>query len=176
MMKRNVLIVAAVMLLFSFVAIIGCKPNKAIQYNDNLINHQQKVIAKMIDLSKTFVKKDRVSMSMKLTELEEEIDEAIAAVTKTPGYEGNTDLRDALLDLLEFYKEICGNEYRDMIEIIGSGSISQTDMSHLQEMEREITEREMELDEQLAKVQKEFARKHNIRIEKNKLQKEIDNM
>jgi hypothetical protein len=68
-MKRNVLIVAAVMLLFSFVAIIGCKPNKAIQYNDNLINHQQKVIAKMIDLSKTFVKKDRVSMSMKLTEL-----------------------------------------------------------------------------------------------------------
>jgi hypothetical protein len=80
------------------------------------------------------------------------------------------------LDLLEFYKEICGNEYRDMIEIIGSGSISQTDMSHLQEMEREITEREMELDEQLAKVQKEFARKHNIRIEKNKLQKEIDNM
>ncbi len=116
-------------------------------------------------------------MSLGLKKLQDVIDEAIVKVEGIPDYKGNSDLKNALLDLLDFYKAIASEEYKEMIDILGrQGAITQSDIDYLQSMQDNITEREGELDKELARAQSEFAKKHDIKIERNKLQDKIDNM
>ncbi len=131
----------------------------------------------MIALSKTFEKGEPGQMSMKLKDLREEIDLAIAGVSSIKDFKGDTELRDALLALLKFYKSISADQYKEMIRIIGQKSgTTQADVEKLQQMQNEISQQENGLDKRLAEAQKEFSRKHNIRVKKNELQEKIDKL
>jgi hypothetical protein len=179
MMNKNIVKVVSVLIGLAVLYFVrgGFGGGEAIKYNDKLINYQGKVITEMIKLSKIFQKKDPVEMNLGLKRLQDTIDNAIEKVEAIPGYEGNTDLKDALLDLLDFYRDISAEEYAEMINIIGRGNdITQSDIDYLQKMQDSITEREKELDEELARAQSEFAKKHNIEIRKNTLQDQIDKM
>jgi hypothetical protein len=178
-MKKNIssVLLAVVVGVVYFLVKGGLGGGPAVKYNNKLIESQSKVINQMISLSKTFQKKNPVVMSMGLKKLQNTIDDVIKDVEAMPDYEGNIDLRDAILDLLDFYKDIAAEEYEEMIEILGrQGEITQSDVDYLQTMQKNITEREDELDRELESAQSEFAKKHNIKIEKNKLQDKINNM
>jgi flagellar motor component MotA len=178
-MKRVTAVIAAGLLALSLVVVAGCGSGSgAIAYNDKIIKLQNNVVKEMIALSQTFTKKDHAEMMGKLKELQDEIDDSIEGLTAMDGYEGDTSLRDAVKELMEFYKDITANEYKEMIDIIGRTSppITQTDISKLQQMQQDITARENLLDAKLGRIQTEFATKHGIQIKANELQKKIDDM
>lgn len=161
------------------VVVYGCngESSGAIQYNDSIINQQSNVVNKMMELVDTFKRKDHAEMTGKLIELNQTLDQSITAVKAMDGYKGDTSLRDAILELMTFYKEIFSNEYKDMIDIIGSDvPPSADDISRLQEIQEDVSSREKVLDNKLSQVQKAFADKYNIMIKKNELQKKIDDM
>lgn len=177
-MKRVVLTWCLCVLLIAFFSTLGCSNSGALDYNNELIAQQGKVIEGMINLTKTFENPKAETMSAKLDELSKVIDEAIESVSKMKGYEGDTSLRDVVLELLQFYKDISANEYREMIGILGrvDGPITQQDLDRMASMNQDISSREVVLDEKLAKIQQAFAKKYNFTLARNEKQDEIDAM
>lgn len=179
-MNRVHTVIVVVLTVLSMVVALGCSGGEAggaIVYNDSIINHQNKVVNKMMALVETFGRKDHAEMTGKLGELNEALDKSITAVKAMEGYKGDTSLRDAIAELMEFYKDIFSNEYKEMIDIIGSTTpLGPDDVTRMQTIQKEVAVREKVLDDNLARVQREFAQKYNIQIKKNELQKEIDNL
>ena len=93
-------------------------------------------------------------------------------------FKGNFRLRDGAIALFEFYQSIAANEYPEIINILslGAENISDTDRDRLLEIQKDITEREAELDKELQAAQKEFALLYGIDIKRNEYQDKIDNM
>ncbi|MCP5051719.1 MAG: hypothetical protein GY940_31425 [bacterium] len=174
-MKRVKLIVLIGAVVFSGLAIAGCGSNEARAYNNQLVRYQTRVITKMMGLRNTINRGDPVATSYKLQELQELLENTIAEVSGMPGFEGNTAMRDAMLDLLNFYKSLSENQFKEITEILrGRSSLTRTDSDYIQKLMEEITEEEMELDEEMSRVQQEFADKYNFRTKKNPLQKELE--
>lgn len=159
-----------------FLTGLGCSNTKALEYNNELIGYQGRVIEKMVELTKTFDTGNSATMIPKLKELGKVIDEAIAGVTGMKGFNGDSSLRDVVLELLKFYKDISTNEYSEMITIIGrtNGPITQADLDRIHEIDQDITKRETLLDEKMTKIQQAFAKKYKIELIHNEKQDEID--
>jgi hypothetical protein len=157
---------------------VNCGSSAAINYNDQIVDFQGKIIEKMLDLSGTFEKSNPDVMDAKLKALQLQIDESLAGLKQMKDFKGNIRLRDAAIALFEFYQSIASTEYPEIINILGLGAanITQSDQDRLLEIQKDITERESEFDKELQAAQKEFALVYGIDIKANKYQQEIDKL
>lgn len=158
----------------------GCQNStkSPVDYNNEIIDNQSKIIQKIINLSNSFDKRDANEMENLYQVLKKQIDESIDTISNLDEYEGNTQFRDASIKLFKFYQSVVGKEYREMIDILKKkdSELSQKDVDRIDALTIDISKREEGLDEEFAKVQKEFADKYNIQIQENILQKKIDKM
>jgi len=167
------------LLTLSFVLLQSCKPEKtmtAIEFNDAIIAEQSKIIQLTLDFAKT--------METDLDKCEEirlqtivQCDSSIAAIGRIESFEGGEALKSSALDMIQFYKDIYSNEFKTMIEILKKGeNITPEDIESLTKINEEITKREQVLDATFNNAQTEFAKKNNLNIGENALQKDIDEM
>ena len=64
-----------------------------------------------------------------------------------------------------------------MMEIIKKvEEITQDDLAQLEKIEADITNKEILLDDELAKAQEAFSKKHNVTLVENEIQQKIDNL
>ena len=151
---------------------------EALKYNNKIVGYQNKIIVKIIDLSKSLDKFNADEMDRKLTALQDQIDESLAGVKAMDGFKGNYRFRDAAIKLIEFYKDMCENEYSEMIEILkqGPSNITQSDITYMQELQASIEKTEAPLDREMQSAQREFAAEYKFKITQNKYQKELDKL
>lgn len=157
---------------------VNCGSSAAINYNDQIVEYQGKIIEKMLDLSNTFQGSNQAAMEAKLKALQLQIDESLAGLNQMKDFKGNTRLRDAAIALFEFYQSIAGTEYPEIINILnlGIGNITENEQQRLLEIQNDITKREAEFDNELQAAQKEFAMVYGIDIKANKYQDQIDKL
>lgn len=157
----------------------GCNNSaKALDYNNQLIQSQTIVMEKMLALTDTFEKSDPAAMSASLKALAQTIDRAITDVSRVAAFDGDTSLRDALLTLLKFYKQISDQEFQEIVGILGrvNPPVTQADVDRMNVINADITKREAVLDETLGKVQQAFAKKYKFEIAKHQLQDKVDQL
>jgi hypothetical protein len=64
-----------------------------------------------------------------------------------------------------------------MMAIIEKGEeITDEDLAQLEKIEADITNKEVLLDEELAKAQEAFSKKHNVTLVDNEIQQKIDDL
>ncbi len=150
----------------------------ATKYNDDIIGHQTKVIQKLLDLADSFKRRNPDEMNKKLTALQTQASQSADAVNQMEAFKGDSEFKNAVLDLLEFYETICAEEMPTMVEILSrpDSDIGREEIAMLKEIENRISLEEKEWDKKLQLAQLKFADKFGVKIRTNPIQKRIDNL
>lgn len=144
-------------------------------YNDKLISYQEKVAKTFIDMIQLISSGDKSQIDVAYANALRASAEAVEEIKIVGPYEGNDLFRQKLQVLLEFYKSIIENEYKEMLKILELGSeIKQTDLDRLKEIQDSITRREAILDKEMSNAQKAFSEKYGIQLKENQYQNDLD--
>jgi hypothetical protein len=146
-----------------------------VEYNDAIIGEQTKIYKIMLRMADYFSKDLKKADKVRL-ELVDQCQKSIDFLKKLPAYEGDKDFRDAGVALFTFYKEISEKEYKEIIDILKKEQIEPADVEVLRKLEEQITKREKPLDDAFQAAQQAFAKKHNLSLYENEIQKEIDKL
>lgn len=163
--------------LFAVLFLTSCKTNdsdftSALDFNNYIVNKQSEIVRPMINLMSS---EDPAIMKEELVKLQAIIDANITEVKAKKPYKGGEEMKTAYLDLVTFYQETAGNDYREMIDILAE--ILDGDLSNygrLEELSVEVGEKEVPFDQKFQHAQEAYAQSHNLRITDNSLQQEID--
>ena len=154
-------------LLFA-VTIASCKyfnQDSAIKYNDNIVLLQDKIHIKMTALGNSFSTKDSVEINKNLQALKTTSDSAIAVVGGLSGIDGDTQLKDAALNLFKFYRKLADVEFAQEGAIFCKEEITADDMKVLNDIVESVTKEEKPLDDALGEAQNNLAKKYNFKLE-----------
>jgi len=152
------------------------KITEPVEYNDKIVGYQNNIGYKMLAMNEYIGGEDsnkERAHSLRL-ELLQTTKESISGVQKMPSFQGNDELRQSAIELFKFYQRVVENEYKQMIDILYSEELSEDDIATLEEMVNKITIEEGTYDENFQAAQEAFAKKHNLELEENELQEEID--
>jgi hypothetical protein len=136
---------------------------QAARYNDRLVVLQMRVSKKMRAFNISLSKRRAEPMNQSLAELQAEISAAADEMADIPGFEGDKSLRNAHLDLMEFMEEICNAEFVTMVDYLTNPE-GETDDTEIDELEKRLKGEGQELENNLAKVQQDFAKKYNLKL------------
>lgn len=138
----------------------------AAKYNNKLFTLQYKAsehIVKFFELVKTG---DVAKITEAHTNVDKSLDKTIAKVAKFKAFEGDSSIKVAVLDWLKGYEKTFDNEYKQMLPLISKKSRTAEDNAKLNQMHDDLIVQEKSMDEKLAEIQKVFATKHNLTLEK----------
>lgn len=159
---------------FMFLQSCGTDSQKAIEYNDAIINEQTKIIdltLELVEMMDTDIEKCK---DIRL-EIVQQCDKSLVAIKALEGFEGSEKLKNSAIDLFTFYKKIYSNEYKQLFEILDKGeNITEEDLAYIENMEVDVTKQEEKYDKAFADAQQELATKFNFMIEENENQQKID--
>lgn len=148
------------------------------QYNDYIVTKQTEVMKNIMAFGQQ-VGTAPGEVLTKLPGYASEAEAAIKDIKGMPAYNDNTQMRDAAVDLFSFYADIFKNEYRQMAELAQSLSNTPATPEQTQEIQKlvdQVASKESVLDRNFQKAQKDFAKKNNLVIQENEMQKEIDKL
>ena len=167
------------LLTISFLLLQSCnsKPSMTpVEYNDTIIKEQAKIIELMFELVAKIETNLDECEAVRLKTIVQ-CDSSIQLVSKMEPFDGDASMRNTALDLFKFYKKAYENEYKEMIAILQLGDeITADDMARITLLNEELAKKETTFDAAFQGAQSAFAKKNNILIEDNKLQKKIDNI
>ncbi len=170
--------------LFSFALLIfvGCGETKkdtmdVKDYNDKLVAIQTSVVKSFLALTDAFSTGDKTKIDAAYAAALKATVDAVEAIKKEGPFEGDDTMRQKLQTLLEFYKSLAENEFKEMITIMAKyPNITPEEQNKLVEINNSITEREKKLDADFQVAHDAFAEKFGLRVVDNELQKEVDKM
>lgn len=165
-------------LLIALVLVAACNnTNKvsAVEYNDQIIEEQSKILRLMIDMAGSFDSDPAMTDKLR-QDIAKQCDNSIKLVSDMPPFSSDTKFKDTAIELFKFYKDISENEYVEMLAILSKEEILEQDLTRLDEIEANIAEREAVFDDAFQKAQKVFAKANNMDLYENEMQKEIDNL
>jgi hypothetical protein len=154
----------------------GVVYKSAVEYNDYIISRQSTLIKNVMDFVKVS-QTDLDSADKILDKNVAEISIMIKDLNGMPAYKGDSTLRNAAINLFQFYKRVFGNEYKKLIEIRRSGGDSTSEgVVEMNSIVERVTKEEESYDKSFHNAQKDFAEKNNMKLTGNELQKNIDQM
>lgn len=146
----------------------------AVDYNDSIVNEQNKIIEHILAMSNATY--DIVECDKHRLKIIEQCDSSLALVGAMNPFDGNSDLRDAALNLFKFYKDIASNDFKRILEILNMDEPADADYEELDQIDAKIAERELTLDASFQNAQKAFSEKHNLELLKNEYQDALDGL
>ena len=166
--------------------IIACKQSvkgengvvykSAVEYNDYIISRQSTLIKNVMDFVKVS-QNDLDSADKMLDKNVAELSIMINDLNGMPAYKGDSILRNAAINLFQFYKKVFSNEYKKLIEIRRNGGGATADgIAEMNGIVERITKEEESYDKNFHNAQRDFAQKNNMKLTDNEMQKNIDKM
>ncbi len=144
----------------------------AVEYNDIIVDEQNKIGQRIIDFNYAVESGEEMDMPLKL--ILEQIAVSIEVVEKVNPWEDGAALKNSALSLFRFYKSIVSKEYQEMVDILKKENIAESDVTRLDKLLADITEREAKLDADFSYQQEAFAKRWNIELTPSELQDELD--
>lgn len=145
------------------------------EYNDVIIGEQNKISKIMLDMANHFGT-DINKSDLLREDLVKQCQKSVTVLRELPAYEGDTKFRDAGIALYTFYGQISAMEYKEMIDILKKTDIQASDIERLTTLEKQITQREIPLDDEFQKAQAAFAKKYGFKLIENEYQDDIDKL
>jgi hypothetical protein len=166
--------------------LISCKHNTtttaeskyrtAVSYNDAIVGQQSKILNQIFQ----FVEVSDASLDSAdhlLDTYGKELEGIILDVKSMPPFKGDSSLRDAAISSFGFYRKIMGNEYKDIVRLRKEGANETKEgVEKLRDIVQHITDEEEGYDKNFRLAQQGFAKKYNITLTDNDMQKKIDKL
>lgn len=169
-MKKKLFGALPTAIIFILIWIFGGRlgGNPAVTYNNRIVGYHTSIAVKIVALLKSLEERNPKDMNKKLEALQLQITNSLIELSQMESFDGYTRLRDAAIAMCKFYKSIASNEIVEMIKILSyeDSFISQADISRLQDIKKEISDREAEYGYELQAAQKEFTKMHGIKSNK----------
>jgi len=121
--------------------------DEPIEYNDYIIGLQNEIGVEIQAFISAVTNDGKSDALASLNNLIAVIDKKITDLSNLSDFEGNTEFRDAGLELFKFYKSIAVNEYKEFVEIKFKEIADDDDNTKLEEIVKRIQENEKEYDE-----------------------------
>ncbi len=149
-----------------------------VEYNDSIIGFQERVIRKVLEFSQTFQNLSPSQKESKVNDILNEINNSIENLRNLGGFFGNVKLNDACLNWLNFYKSAFNNEYKEIIQIATKppNEITEKDIIRMDDLQKKVAKRELEIHKEFSDVQKEFYQQFDIKGKENKLDKQVEDI
>jgi len=143
-------------------------------YNDYIISRQTKVIRNIIELgNKAGISADTAYAL--LNQFSAQTDSVISEIKGMPPYRADSSFRNAAIRSFDFYKRLFDKNYRDILAIrLKGGDATEEGVKEIMDITEKIKREEEELDKELHSAQTVFAKKYNMTMRPNAIQKEID--
>ncbi|HPD64645.1 MAG TPA: hypothetical protein P5050_04560 [Bacteroidia bacterium] len=170
-MKQVQLIFASLLLsvvMLSFKSYSQPTFSTAIEYNDYIIDLQNKIVAGIQDFVTEVSEGDKTSAMNSLNNMIAIIDNCLKELNTMGPWESNTAFRDAAVELFKFYKSVGQNEYVEFVDIKFKPELTDDDYAKLQAIVDRISEKEKIYDEKFATAQQNFADEFGFTIEGSK--------
>lgn len=150
--------------------------SSSVRYNDFIINNQTAVYSKIVELVNCMDKCDDTELRNKYKEFGDEAKNALKQTKRLTDFNGNTEFRDKAIDLFNFYIEVYEDAYKELIEMVIKGDVTEKDQARMNKIVEEVTVKEEKLDAAFQAAQQKFADENDMQIIENDIQKEIDNL
>lgn len=144
-----------------------------VQYNDYIIERQTTLLEKIMkfaDVAKT----DLDVANKMLDEYAADASVMIKEIKGMPAFRKDTAFRQAAVNSFTFYKKAFSEYYKNIIIIRKEGADDAEDQ--LDKVLEKLTAEENRVDYAFRIAQQSFAAKNKMKLQENKMQKEIDNM
>ena len=138
----------------------------AVEYNDYIVGKQTDIavlINGLMDIINDTLSTaeqahaKRTSAIMKMNTIIED-------VKAMPDWKGNTELRDASVELFKFYRTCFQNEYKEMIDIVYKTDATDDDYARLDTLLAQVSEKEKPMDDKFAAAQAAFAKANGFTL------------
>lgn len=170
-MKKIVLICIAA------ISVASCSlldSKKATDYNNKIVEEQSKIIKSVFELVNVMQTSDSLHAQQKRAELVTIVDAAIKNA-HTLSYSGDDKgLKASYQKLLEFYKKTMSQDYTEIIAISFDKNADASAAQRVQEKVDAISTAESAIDKQFQDAQMAFAKEHNMKVQENELQEQIN--
>jgi len=160
--------ITLLLLLWSMSSCSYFKKDAAIKYNNVIVEIQSHILTRMDAFSQSFGVTDSVKIATELEALKSTLDSSISATKALKGFNGNTNLRDAAVQLFEFYQRTAVNDYVELINIFKKEDFNEADKAKVDEINARIGKEEGPYDEALQKAQEELATTYHFKMEEQK--------
>jgi hypothetical protein len=151
----------------------GVAYKNAVQYNDYIVGRQTKLMKNVLAFGKV-ADYNLDSAEVMLTDFVDETDKMITDIKGMPPYKGDSTLRDAAINSFTFYKRVFGKDYVDLLHIRKRGELGESDVTEMQGIVDKISKEEEGYDDAFHRAQRDFAKKHNMKLRENEMQQEFD--
>jgi len=152
------------------------KFSTAIEYNDYIVEQQNSIASAMFIFNEGLnsASATEESASENLEGLKAATKNGLANVQKLSKFEGNSELRDATIDLFSFYQLTFADEYATLVGLLFKEDFNEDTMAEMELLLTKITEREKSFDEKFASAQKAFAAKYGFELSTNEWQEKLN--
>lgn len=156
--------------IFALIIVNACNTKQtenAVAYNDSLVKSFDPVIDRMIEFESA-IYDDEAPLEEIYKEMKNISDSSIAYIEKIPTFQDGESLKQRAIDVLKFYIRIITENYQKILTLItSSDNLSEEAEDFIDYLLRESYKEESNVMEAFEKEQKNFARKHNFKIEKD---------
>ncbi len=145
----------------------GPTTDDAINYNDRLIDIELNVIDKIDAVDNAFATYDPKLIEPAMNEAISEIEKAVKQVEEIGDFDGDSEFKDALSDLLNLFKSQLNNEYKEQLEIykLPDDKYTETEENRYNELLNKMDEECTEAFRKFTDAQQKFADKWGFVLE-----------
>ncbi|HNV96570.1 MAG TPA: hypothetical protein PKG63_08855 [Bacteroidales bacterium] len=140
---------------------------KAINYNDQIINQQQKIVQLFNKLDSSFT--DTVNQSFKTIyqELMQEVEHQLKSIDSFPDFDGNNQFKQEYKTLLTVYQDVVKNDYSKMIDLytLPDSLYTQNVKDDFLQTNKIANDKLQEALNRFIEVQKQFASKYKFNLQ-----------
>jgi hypothetical protein len=177
-MKKSTLLLVA--LLFSGISMLKAQSDSQVsitdpvEYNDYIVDAQNRIGKNLLDLMAVVndLESTHEQAKTSLSVLNSTIDMSILSLENLKTLEPDFGIKQTAIELFLFYQKTMRTTYVIMVDEIYS---AEPNLELLNKYMAEITEEEGKYDNAFQSSQEQFAAKHNISLEKNSIQDQLDN-
>jgi leucyl-tRNA synthetase len=151
---------------FGIVAFLGLLPlqaqqiNTAQEYYDYVMDRQAVVEKSLVEFSNALESDSAAVMYEKLKTFREECDKMAAAMTALPPFQGHTAWRDAAKELYIFYRQLCEQEYVQLVDYsLRLTQLTEAEYKQLSEMMAVLNDEENKRVEAMNAAMEDFLKK-----------------
>lgn len=149
----------------------------AVEYNDYIVEQQTLIGEKLMTFFERFGEEDMSNavISTILDDLLNTVNDGVLAIKRLPAYEDDTQMRQAALELFQFYSKTIDQDYREMVNLVFGGNLDDATAARFKEIVAKVQAEEVEYDLNFSSAQGAFAEKYDFTLEENELQEKMGN-
>ncbi len=126
-LSMRIIIYGIILSILTAVNVYADKTQDAIKYSNSLIDEQNKVAERFIELTQSFNNRNTKKIESSLNNLKEQVTSSLKSIGRMKAFDGDGRFLQAMDTLFKFYMGLCENEFPELLRIYKKNSITLTE-------------------------------------------------